>query len=120
MSRRLPKEILAITDELNDLHNVLTVVNLVIRTRQDDILERLLRPLFDRVDRIISELCDVCGACPQRLKEDDEYSEQLKLHLLARFKWTLAKKRVNELRESLRVARLDFANALAATSLYVQ
>lgn len=112
-----PKEILALIDELNDLQNVLTAVGLVTRQRRDDILEKLLSPLFSQVDRVIYELCDLCGACPQKLKGDDDYGEQLRLHLLGRCKWTLAKNRVIELRERLRVVRLDFSNSLAATSL---
>lgn len=113
-----PKEVLALTDELHDLQHVLTAVGLVVRKRGDNILGSLLVPLFHKVDRIIHELCDVCGACPQKLKQDDEYyGEQLKIHLLARFRWTLAKQRVNELRERLKVLRLDFSNSLAATSL---
>lgn len=117
MFRTLPKEVLALIDELNDLQNVLTAIGLVTRQRRDEILESLLSPLFLQVDRIIHEFCELCGACPQKLKGDDDYGEQLKLHLLARCKWTLAKRRVIELRERLRVVRLDFSNSLAATSL---
>ncbi|KAL8717704.1 MAG: hypothetical protein Q9225_005081 [Loekoesia sp. 1 TL-2023] len=112
-----PEEVLALTDELNNLQNVLTAVGLVTRKRRDDFLGILLSPLFDNVNHIVIELCDLCGTCPQKLKEDEEYTEQLKLRLLARFKWTLAKKRVDELREKLKVVRLDFSNSLAATSL---
>ncbi|KAL9598866.1 MAG: hypothetical protein Q9219_004206 [cf. Caloplaca sp. 3 TL-2023] len=107
-----PEEVLALTDELTDLQNVLTVVHLITRKRHDIFLGVLLSPLFDKVDRIIDELCDTCGACPKKLKEDNDYGEQLKLRLRARFKWTLAKKRVNELRERLKIVRLDFANAV--------
>lgn len=114
---RAPEEVLALTDELNDLQNVLTAVGLIARKRRDDFLGILLTPLFDKVDRIVVELCEMCGMCPQKLKEDEEFTEQLKLRLLARFKWTLAKKRVDELREKLKVVRLDFSNSLAATSL---
>ncbi|KAL8789633.1 MAG: hypothetical protein Q9213_001069 [Squamulea squamosa] len=112
-----PKDILALTDELDDLQNTLTAVGLMTRKRQDDITSSLLMPFLHKVDRIIHELCHLCGACPQKLKEDDGYGEQLKLHLQARFKWTLAKKRVNELHERLKVVRLDLSNSLAATCL---
>ncbi|KAL8773915.1 MAG: hypothetical protein Q9209_001345 [Squamulea sp. 1 TL-2023] len=112
-----PKDILTLTDELDDLQNTLAAVGLITRKRQDDITNSLLMPLLHEVNRIIHEFCHLCGACPQKLKEDDGYGEQLKLHLLARFKWTLAKKRVNELRERLKVVRLDLSNSLAATSL---
>ena len=114
---RAPEEVLDLTDELNHLQNVLTVVNLVVRKRRDDTLGVLLSPLFVKVDLIIHELCNVCGACPQRLKEDDEYTEQLQHHLLARFKWTRAKRQVGELRARLKIIRLDIANSLAATSM---
>ena len=114
---RAPEEILALTDELNDLQNTLTAVYLVTRKRHDKVFEELLAPLFSRIDRIIHEICDTCGVCPHKLKEDDEQAEQLKGQLLARFKWTRAKSRVGELREQLKVIRLDFANSLAAISL---
>ena len=114
---RAPEEILALTDELNDLHNTLTAVHLVTRRHQDKLVGLLLTPLFVKVDGIIYELCDFCGACPQRMKEDGDYLEDLKLQLLARFKWTRAKNRVGELRERLKVLRLDFANSLAAIGL---
>ncbi|KAL8752310.1 MAG: hypothetical protein Q9184_005776, partial [Pyrenodesmia sp. 2 TL-2023] len=92
-----PKEILALIDELNDLRNVLTAIGLVTQQRRDYSLDNLLSPLFSQVDRIIHELCELCGACPQKLKADDDYGEQLKFRLLARCKWTLAKGRVIEL-----------------------
>ena len=114
---RAPEEILELADELSDLQNVVAAVSTIIRKRQDDILGVLLCPLFAKVDRILNEICDLCGACPQKVKEDNDYTEQLKIQLLARFKWTRAKKRVGELRERLKVARLDFANSLAAISL---
>ena len=114
---RAPEEITALTDELNDLQHVLLAVGLVVRKRKDNVLGELLSPLFAKVDRIIHELCDECGACPQRLKQDDEYLDQLKTQLLARFKWTRAKRRVGQLRKRLKIVRLDFANSLAAISL---
>lgn len=114
---RAPDEALALTEELNDLQNVLTAVGLVARERPNDVLTVLLTPLFTKADQIIEELCDVCGASFQRLRQDDNYTEQLKLQMLARFKWARGKHRVVELRENLKVLRLDFANSLAAIGL---
>ena len=114
---RAPEEVLALADELTDLQNVLTAVALVTRKRQDTIFLTLLSPLFTKADRILRELCEVCGTCPHRLKEHDECTEQLKAQLLARFKWTRAKSRVGELRERLKIIRLDFSNSLATISL---
>ena len=109
---RAPEEVLALTDELNDLQNVLTAVGLITCKRQDQIFGVLLSPLFGKVDLIIHELCDVCGACSQRLKEDEEYSEQLSHQLLARFKWTRGQKRVGEKILSLRPASRDWSGQL--------
>ena len=112
-----PEHVLALSDELHDLQHVLTAVRLVARIRHDDILGILLAPLFDKVDRIIHEFCDICGVCPRKLKDENEHAEELKLSLLDRVKWTLAKKRINELCERLKIVRLDFSNSLAAISL---
>lgn len=117
---KAPEDILALTDELNDLQNVLSAVCLVARRRRDDMLGDLLSPLFHKVDCIIEELCGLCGVCPRRLQEEKDHVEQLKIRLLARFKWTRAKDRVGELRGRLKVVRLDFANQLAAVTLSVK
>lgn len=114
---KAPDDVLALTDELNDLQNVLRAIHLVTRKRQDNVFGDLLAPLFAKVDRVIHELCDVCGTCPHQLKNDSEHAEQIKSHLLARFKWTRAKDRVGELRDRLKSIRLDFANSLATVSL---
>ena len=116
---RVPKDILTLTDELNDLQNTLTVVGLVTHKHRDEFVGILLAPLFHKVDHVIRELCGICGVCPERLKEveDDVYTEQLKFQLLTRFKWTREKTRVGDLRERLKVVRLDFANSLATVTL---
>ena len=116
---RAPEDILALTEELNDLQHTLTAIGLVTEKQQNEFVGVLLTPLFHRVDHVIRELCGICGICPERLKdvEDEVYTDQLKFHLLARFKWTREKGRVGELRERLKVVRLDFANSLATVSL---
>lgn len=116
---RAPEDILALTDELNDLQNTLTAIGLVTRKHRNDFVGVLLNPLFQRVDHVIRELCGICGVCPERLKEveDDVSTDQLKFQLWTRFKWTREKGRVGELRERLKVVRLDFANSLATVSL---
>ena len=114
---RAPEEVLELTNELNVLQRTLTAILFVTRKRHDNVFGDLLEPLFSRVDQIIHELCETCGACPQRLKEDDKYIEQLKAQLKDRFRWTRAKRRVGELRESLKVVRLDFMNSLAVVNL---
>ncbi|KAK4691601.1 hypothetical protein P7C71_g5429, partial [Lecanoromycetidae sp. Uapishka_2] len=113
---RVPQDILALADELDDLQNTLIAVSLVTRRRRDEFLEVLLSPLLKKVDEIFGELCALCGACSRRLKAEEDYAEQLKI-LLARFKWTQAKSRVGHLRERLKIVRLDFANQLAAATL---
>ena len=116
---RAPEDILALTEELNDLQNTLTAIGLVTGKQRNEFVGVLLTPLFHRVDHVIRELCGICGVCPERLKdvEDDVYTDQLKFHLLTRVKWTREKGRVGELRERLKVVRLDFANSLATVSL---
>lgn len=116
---RAPEDILALTEELNDLQNTLTAIALVMRKHRNELDGVLLNPLFHRVDHVIRELCGICGVCPDRLKdvEDDVYTDQLKFHLLTRFKWTREKGRVGDLRERLKIVRLDFANSLATVSL---
>ena len=115
---KAPEEVLALIDELNDLQNVLTAVSILTRTRSDQAYDTLLSPLFRKADCIFKELCSVCGACSSRLKEENNaYIRDLKIQLLARFKWTRAKRRVDELRERLKTLRLDFANSLAVVSL---
>ena len=114
-----PAEIAEVSEELSDLQHVLTAVGMVTVQRDDDVFEVLLSPLLVKVDHILEELCSICGACSKRLKHDAEYAEHLKIQLLARFKWTREKGRVGGLRERLKVLRLDFANQLAAISLYV-
>ena len=116
---RAPDDILALTEELNDLQNTLTAIGLVTRQRRNQFVGVLLAPLSHRVDHVIRELCGICGVCPDRLKdvEDDVDTDQLKFHFLTRFKWTREKGRVGELRERLKVVRLEFANSLATVSL---
>ena len=116
---RAPKDILALTDELHALQNTLTAIGLVTRDRQNDLVRVLLTPLFHRVDHVIRDLCGICGVCPERLAEVEEnsYTDELRLQLLARFKWTRQKERVGRLREQLKVVRLDFANSLVTVSL---
>ena len=116
---RAPKDILALTDELNALQNTLTAIGLVTRNRHDDLVRVLLAPLFHRVDHVIRELCGICGVCPERLAEVEEtlYTDELRLQLLTRFKWSRQKERVGQLREQLKVVRLDFANSLVTVSL---
>ena len=119
-----PEDILAvtdelITDELNDLQNTLTAISLVTQNHRNEFVGVLLAPLFHRVEHIIRELCGICSVCPDRLNEEEEdvYTDQLKIQLLTRFKWTRERRRVGQLRERLRVVRLDFANSLATVSL---
>ena len=116
---RAPKDILALTDELNALQNTLTAIGLVTRDRHDDLVRFLLAPLFHRVDHVIRELCGICGVSPERLAEVEEtlYADELRLQLLTRFQWTRQKERVGQLREQLKVVRLDFANSLVTVSL---
>lgn len=116
---RAPEDILALAEELNDLQNTLTAIGLVTRKQRNGYVGILLTPLFHRVDHVIRELCSICGVCPDRLKdvEDDVNTDQLKFHLLTRFRWTREKGRVGDLRERLKVVRLDFANSLATVSL---
>ena len=114
---RAPEEILALTDELNDLQTTLSAIHLVAKNRHDGVFAQLLAPLFAKVERIIHELCDVCGQAPHKLDEDSEGADHLKRQLLARFKWTRAKDRVSELRERLKVIRLEIGNSLAAINL---
>ncbi|KAL8832371.1 MAG: hypothetical protein Q9170_004907 [Blastenia crenularia] len=112
------EEVSALIQELNDLQNVLTAVGLITKKRSDNFIGTLLSPLFDRVDRIIHELCGLCGVSPQKVKGDDDHGDQtIKLRFQAGFRWTLAKKRVQELRERLKTVRLDLSNSLTATSL---
>ena len=116
---RAPEEILALTDELTDLQNTLTAISLATRNHRNAFVGVLLAPLFHKVEHIIRELCSICSVCPNRLKEveDDVYTDQLKTELLTRFKWTRARRRVSELRERLKIVRLDFANSLATVTL---
>ena len=116
---RAPKDVLALTDELNAVQNTLTAIGLVTRHRHDDLVRVLLTPLFHRVDHVIRELCGICGVSPERLAELDEnlYTDELRMQLLTRFKWTRQKERVGQLREQLQVVRLDFANSLVTMSL---
>ena len=116
---RAPEDILALTDELNDLQNTLTAISLVTRDHRNEIVGVLLAPLFHKVEHIIRELCAICLVNPDRLNEveEDVYTEQLKIQLLTRFKWTRERRRVGQLRERLKIVRLDFANSLATVSL---
>ena len=116
---RAPEDILALTDELNDLQNTLTAIGLVTRNHRIEFIGVLLAPLFHKVEHIIQELCSICSICPDGLNEVEEsvHTEQLKFQLLARFKWTRERRRVGQLRERLKVVRLDFANSLATASL---
>ena len=116
---RAPEDILALTDELNGLQHTLTAIGLATRQHRNEVVAVLLAPLFQRVDNVIRELCGLCGVSPEKLQEveDDVYTEQIKFQLLTRFKWTREKGRVGELRERLKVVRLDFANSLATVSL---
>ena len=118
---RAPKDILNLTDELNALQKTLTAIGLVTRNRHDDddCAGVLLAPLFHRVDHIIRELCGICGVCAEALGgvEETVYTDEVKLQLLTRFKWTRQKERVGQLREQLKVIRLDFANSLLTVSL---
>ena len=114
---RAPEEDQALVEELDDLQIVFTAVATVTRKRSDKAHQTLLSPLFEKAERILEELCELCGACSRRLKEDREYTEELKIQLVARFKWTRATRRVGELRERLKILRLDFANSLAVVSL---
>lgn len=118
---RAPEDILALTEELHDLQNTLTAIGSITRKHQNDFVGILLTPLFHRVDHVIRELCGICRVCPDRLKdvEDDVDTDQLKFHLLTRVEWTREKRRVGELRERLKVVRLDFANSLGTVSMYV-
>ena len=116
---RAPEDILALTDELNDLQNTLTAISLVTRNHHNEFVGVLLAPLFHKVEHIIQELCGICLVCPDRLNEveEDVYTDQLKSQLLTRFKWTRERRRVGQLRERLKIVRLDFANSLATVSL---
>lgn len=116
---RAPEDILALIDELNDLQSTLTAISLVTRNHRNEFVGGLLAPLFHKVEHIIRELCGICLVCPDRLNEaeKDVYTDQLKIQLLTRFKWTRERRRVGQLRERLKVVRLDFANSLATVSL---
>ena len=116
---RAPEEILALSDELNALQNTLTAISLATRYYADDLAGTLFAPLFQRADLIVQELCDVCGMYPKGLAEVEETvsTERRRLQLVTRFKWTREKRRVGELRERLKVVRLDIANSLATVSL---
>ena len=116
---RAPEDILALTDELNDLQNTMTGISLVTRNHRNEFVGDLLAPLFHKVELVIQELCGICFVCPDRLNEveEDVYTDQLKIQLLTRFKWTRERRRVGQLRERLKVVRLDFANSLATVSL---
>ena len=116
---RASEDIIALKDELTDLQHTLTAVDLITRNRQDDVLEVSLSPLFHRVHYIIEELCQLCGLSARRLREA-EYAKHLKFRVVARFKWTRNKERVEKLRDRLKVVRLDFANHMAVATLLVE
>ena len=111
-----PEDIMALKDELTGLQHTLTAVDLITRNCQDDVLEVLLSPLFHRVHCIIEELCRLSGLSARRLRED-EHAKHLKFRGVARFKWARDKERVENLRDRLKVARLDFANQMAVATL---
>lgn len=116
---RAPEDILSLTDELNDLQNTLTAISLVTQNHRNEFVGILLAPLFHKVEHIIRELYGLCAVGPNRRKdvEDDVYTDEQKIQLLTRFKWTRERRRVSELRERLKVVRLDFANSLATVTL---
>ena len=116
---RAPEDIMALKDELTGLQHTLTAVDLITRNRQDDFLEELLSPLFDRVHYIIEELCQLCGLSARRLREAG-YAKRLKVRVVARFKWARDKERVEKLRDQLTVVRLDFANHMAIATQLVE
>ena len=126
----VPDEITAVLDELGDFKNTLAAVCVVTNKRstvitEDDVSGHLPQLLLKTKD-LFTQIATYCGISIE--PEEPPLSKDIaclldtpqQIDLLSRFRWLKDRKKVNQHRQRLKVARLDIANYLATLSLYAE
>ena len=124
---RVPDEIAALLDELQDLRNVLATVCVVLDQRLS--IEGLhghteeLKSLLVKAGRITSSIATHCGITinqdsnPGPDKGQDSFSGPVLLDPLTRFRWLKDRRKIDNYRQRLKIVRTDIANHLASLNL---